>query len=321
MSGIAILGAGAFGTSLAVTLAAKGPVTLWARDAETVAAIQLRRENTKRLPGVTLPEAIHPTADLDEALSSDTLLLALPMQRLRGFCLSHADRLSGRALVACCKGIDLQTGHGPCRILTDTVPDATVAILTGPSFAADIARGLPTALTLAVRPPDRAEALQQALTTPTLRLYRTDDVAGAELGGALKNVVAIGAGIVMGAGLGASARAALMTRGYAELTRLAAALGAHPETLAGLSGLGDLILTCTSDLSRNYRHGFALGAGRTPDDSATVEGAATAHAALALGRNHGIDLPLTQAIVTLLDKPDRLKQVVAQLLSRPLKQE
>jgi glycerol-3-phosphate dehydrogenase (NAD(P)+) len=222
-------------------------------------------------------------------------------------------------LVACCKGVDLATLRGPVALILSRRPGASAAILTGPSFAADIAKGLPTALTLAAT--DGGEALQEALATPTLRLYRTDDVRGAELGGALKNVIAIASGVVIGAGLGDSARAALMTRGYAEMQRLALAMGARAETLAGLSGLGDLVLTCTSLQSRNFRYGCALGRGEAFDPKITVEGVATARAALRLARETGIDMPVTAMVDALASRRTSLNDAIGQLMSRPLKQE
>ena len=231
---IGIVGAGAFGTALAVALGREGrPVTLWARDAAHVAEMARTRTNAARLPGVEFPEAIAVTSEIEHLKGAEAVLLSLPMQALRGF-LHENPALNGQSLVACCKGVDLLTLNGPTALIAAACPQSVTAILTGPSFAADIARGLPTALTLASA---TGEALQHLLSTPTLRIYRTTDVIGAELGGALKNVIAIAAGVVMGAGLGDSARAALMTRGYAEMVRLAQALGARAETLAGLSGL------------------------------------------------------------------------------------
>jgi glycerol-3-phosphate dehydrogenase (NAD(P)+) len=221
-------------------------------------------------------------------------------------------------LVACCKGIDLATLQGPAALIAAACSNSPVAILTGPSFAADIARGLPTALTLAAQD---GEGLQHLLSTPSLRLYRSTDVIGAELGGALKNVIAIAAGVVIGAGLGDSARAALMTRGYAEMTRLALALGARAETLAGLSGFGDLVLTCTSAQSRNFRYGQAIGAGQGFDPTVTVEGAATAKAVSNMALRLEIDMPITAMIAALIDQTITLPQAISALLSRPLKQE
>jgi glycerol-3-phosphate dehydrogenase (NAD(P)+) len=311
------MGAGAFGSALAIALASEArPVQLWGRDAAAMDEMA-RTRRVPRLPGVVLPENVQPVAALPEGLG--TVLLAVPMQRLAEVCGTHRAALRGAALVACCKGLSLETGAGPTAALRDLDPHP--ALLTGPSFAADIARGLPTALTLACADRARGAALQAELAAPTLRLYRSTDVTGAELGGALKNVVAIGCGAVMGAGLGASARAALMTRGFAEMVRFATAQGARAETLAGLSGLGDLTLTCTSDLSRNYRLGQALGRGAEFDDATTVEGAATARALAARAAREGIEMPVTRAVLALLDGQLDVTEAMTALLARPAKEE
>lgn len=319
---LTVIGAGAFGTALAVALAGRGgAVRLWARRAEQAAAMATRRENPARLPGVALPAALEITADAAHAAENQTLLLAVPMQQLRRLLTGWGDLLAGKTLVACCKGIELDTGLGPVSVIADCRPDARAALLTGPSFAADIARGLPTALTLACRDEKTGKALQQSLSTAHLRLYRSTDTTGAEIGGALKNVIAIGCGAVIGAGLGDSARAALMTRGYAEMLRLALALGARPDTLAGLSGFGDLALTCSSDLSRNYRLGLAIGRGEDFDPAITVEGAATARATAAKARALGLEMPITACVAALVDRTLTLPEAMAQLLARPLKEE
>ncbi len=315
---VSVLGAGAFGTALAISLAGKGPVTLWARDAGDMAE---RRENAKRLPGCPFPETLSITDDLEAGTEAEIILLAVPMQKLRSVLEEHKDALHGKHLVACCKGIELSSGVGPVSVISQTIPDATAAILTGPSFAADIARGLPTALTLACADAEAGKYLQAELTTAALRLYRTTDTIGAELGGALKNVVAIASGAAIGAGLGESARAALMTRGYAEMQRLAAHLKAEPTTLAGLSGFGDLTLTCTSEQSRNYRLGQSLGQGTPFDPTTTVEGAATARAVDALAREAGLDMPITRAVAGLLDNQLDVAGAMKSLLTRPLKEE
>lgn len=315
---ISVLGAGAFGTALAITLAGQASVTLWARDP---ADMQATRHNSKRLPDCRLPDALAVTGDLTAAASAKTLLLAVPMQQLRAFLRANANLFQGKALVACCKGIEMSTGDGPVEIITQEVRGAHAAILTGPSFAADIAHGLPTALTLAVQNDDVARDLQKQLTTPTLRIYRTTDTIGAELGGALKNVVAIACGTAMGAGMGESARAALMTRGYAEMQRMAAFRGADAVTLAGLAGFGDLTLTCTSTTSRNYRLGLSLGRGEVFDTDITVEGAATARAVGQVAQKANLDMPITMAVVGLLDKSLDVESAVRSLLNRPLKEE
>lgn len=313
---VAVVGAGAFGTALAIALAQVESVTLWARDATHAAEMDSSRENARRLPGVLFPIELDVSAQLETVFEADIILFAMPMQALAGFASKHD--LGGKTVVACCKGIDLETGRGPSVILEKA---AQVAVLTGPSFAYDIARGLPTALTLACADPLAAGHLQKTLSTPVLRLYRTTDVTGAELGGALKNVIAIGCGAVMGAGLGDSARAALMTRGFAEMLRVAAALGAETDTLMGLSGLGDLTLTCTSDQSRNYRLGLALGAGTEFDRALTVEGAATARALRKLVADLCIDVPVCMAVADLVDHKVDINGAIDRLLARPLKEE
>ncbi|MEO1640334.1 MAG: NAD(P)H-dependent glycerol-3-phosphate dehydrogenase [Pseudomonadota bacterium] len=318
---IGVAGGGAFGTALAVALALDGnDIALWARNADAVSQMRDQRKND-RLPGVALPDAITPTADLAPLFPCDAILLATPAQTLRSFLTDHAQALSGKHLVACCKGIDLTRMTGPVSTIRDIVPTANAAMLTGPSFAADIARGLPTALTLACADEAYGAMLQTALSTTSLRLYRTTDAVGAELGGALKNIMAIAAGVAMGAGFGESARAALITRGFPEMQRLALRLGASPDTLSGLSGFGDLVLTCTSDQSRNYRFGLALGAGTEVDTSATVEGAATARAVRQLAQNLNLDMPISNIVADLSEGRINAAAALNILLSRPLKEE
>lgn len=319
---IAVLGAGAFGTALAVALARGGQrVGLWGRDPAEIAHMARDRQNARRLPGVAFPESVSVSAEIADLADADTLLLAVPMQALSGFVASHQTALAGRRLIACAKGIDLASGRGPTAILREAFPGSHPAVLTGPSFAADIARGLPTALALACADDATGFRLLNALSTPVLRLYLTNDAAGAELGGALKNVMAIAAGVVIGAGLGESARAALMTRGFAEMMRLALTFGARAETLGGLSGLGDLILTCTSDQSRNFRFGRALGRGEVFDPAVTVEGVATARATARLAAERGVDMPVARMVAALVDQRITVNEAVAELMARPLKKE
>ncbi|WP_294620182.1 NAD(P)H-dependent glycerol-3-phosphate dehydrogenase [uncultured Roseovarius sp.] len=318
---ITVMGAGAFGTALAVSLSRDCPILLWAHDPRHVEELRRTRENERRLPGVPLSENITFSAEVEPKTDQDIVLLAVPMQRLRGVLEQHREALAQARLVACCKGMELSTGLGPVQIIHEVCPGSRPAILTGPSFASDIAKGLPTALTLACAHEAEGETLQKALTTANLRLYRTTDTIGAELGGALKNVMAIGAGVVMGAALGDSARAALMTRGFAEMTRMAVAVGAEPETLSGLSGFGDLVLTCTSEQSRNYRFGLSMGRNETFDSSVTVEGAATAQAVQSRAQALGLDMPITAAITRLIAGELRVDQAMDMLLSRPLKEE
>lgn len=318
---IGVAGAGAFGTALAIALARKGlDVVLWARDAGQARTMQIAGENARYLVGARFPATLQITASSADLAGTQALLLAVPMQSLARFLQDHPQAFSNQPLIACCKGVDLTTLQGPSAVVALTYPDADVGVLTGPSFAADIARGLPTALTLAYRGL-QAEALQDLLSTPSLRLYLSSDIVGAELGGALKNVIAIAAGVVTSAGLGASARAALMTRGFVEMQRMTLALGGNPETLTGLSGFGDLVLTCASEQSRNFRFGLALGAGQGFEPNVTVEGAATAQAVARLAAQRGIDMPITAMIAALISDKITLNQAVAALMSRPLKQE
>lgn len=317
---IAVAGAGAFGTGLAIALSANGPVSLWARDADAATAMEKSRENSRRLPGVTLPKAINVTSSDEVLFDADTILLSIPTQKISAWLGEHFKDLSGKRLVACCKGIDQTSLRGPVSMIEDIVPDATAAMLTGPSFAIDIAKQLPTALTLASRSPE-GDYLQSSLSTPTLRLYLSTDVIGAELGGALKNIIAIACGVCMGAGFGESARAAVMTRGFAEMCRIGAALGAQTETLTGLSGFGDLTLTCTSTNSRNYAYGHSIGLGQNFDPSVTVEGAATAVSVSNLAKKHDLDLPICDVVAALSKGTMNPDTAVATLLSRPLRKE
>lgn len=318
---IAVIGSGAFGTALAVSLARKGPVVLWSRSKDQVGDMLRDRVNHTRLPDAVLPTEVRPTSDFGELSDSDIILLSVPMQKLRTVLQSHPDLPEHSTLVACCKGIELDTGLGPVSVIRQEKPQHQPALLTGPSFAADIASGLPTALTLACETPELGQSLQHALTTETLRLYRTTDLTGAEIGGALKNVMAIACGAVIGAGLGNSARAALMTRGYAEMARFAVASGAQPETLNGLSGFGDLALTCTSEQSRNFRLGQSIGSGETFDPSVTVEGAATAIAVSAKAEKMAVEMPITKAVAALVQQKNTLSRVMSELMARSLKEE
>ena len=316
---VSVLGAGAFGTALAIALSRGGaPVSLYARN-NADRMIEMR-ENTTRLPGVTLPASLSILSSLDDAAQTQTLLLAVPMQRLAGFVSENKSLIQHKTLVACCKGIDLSRGQGPVTLLKKLCPDARVALLTGPSFAADIAIGLPTALTLACADPQAGASLQAALSTPELRLYLTDDTIGAELGGALKNVIALAAGLTIGAGHGESARAALITRGFAEMQRFARHIGARPDTLSGLSGFGDLILTATSQKSRNYAAGLAVGRGQALPN-ATTEGIATANAVARLADQAGLDMPVAAAVKAVFCDQRSVSDVTEALLRRPLKRE
>lgn len=314
---IGVLGAGAFGTALAIALARAGRrVALWGRDGTAMVRMARERVNPARLPGAVFPPGLTATADLEQAAQAPVLLLAVPTQTLRALAAQHAALLAGPVLIVCCKGVERGTGLLPTEVLGTLVPGARTGVLTGPSFAADIAEDKPTALTLAL---PGGEAAQALLSTPSLRLYLTDDTVGAQLGGALKNVVAIAAGITIGAGLGESARAALMTRGFAEIVRLAQGRGADPATLWGLSGFGDLVLTCTSEKSRNFRHGLAIGAGQPTDPAQTVEGVMTAHA-IAEGTDPAL-IPVTAMVSALLAGKVDAARARELLLARPLRAE
>lgn len=319
---IGIVGAGAFGTALAIAFGRGGhPVQLWLRDGARAAEMQARRLTAGPLPGRALPDGITISADLTALSGAAAILLCLPMQQLRGFLIGHAAALNGHALVACCKGVDLASLQGPTAAIAMACPQSVPALLTGPSFATDIAAGLPTALTLACADDARGIALQAVLTAPNLRLYRNTDVTGAELGGAIKNVIAIACGTAIGQGMGESARAAVMTRGFAEMQRLALRMGARADTLMGLSGFGDMVLTCTSEGSRNYRYGLALGRGEPFDPSVTVEGVATAQAVARLAARLDLDMPITTMLAGITQGQLSVADALARLFARPLKQE
>jgi glycerol-3-phosphate dehydrogenase (NAD(P)+) len=321
---ISVLGSGAFGTALAIALASGGrKVTLWGRDADAMAQMADSGYSGPRLPGHVFPDALTPTASIAAACAAPVLLLAVPMQSLGALLADNEALIADRTLVACCKGIDLETLEGPTALIRRHCPDATAAILTGPGFAAEVAAGKPTAMTLATDAPDPAgPALQDLLSTDTIRLYLGRDPVGAEIGGALKNVIAIACGAAIGTGLGDSARAAVMTRGYAEMVRFATARGAQAETLTGLSGLGDLALTAMSDQSRNTRAGLALGRGEAVDYGATtVEGAATARAVADIAKRDGIDMPLTGLVCDLTEGRLTARDALRAIMARPLKEE
>jgi glycerol-3-phosphate dehydrogenase (NAD(P)+) len=321
---IAVLGAGAWGTALAASFRRAGrDCLLWGRDAETVGAINDRHRNPRYLDDIALPEDLRATTDLGAALSgAAVIVLAVPAQTLRGFLSGMLGEAAPDAVfVSVAKGIDRDTGRTMSEIIGEIAGRGRAAVLSGPSFAADVAAGLPTAVTVAAHDIDTARALAETLSSRTLRCYASNDLTGVELGGALKNVLAIAAGIVHGRNLGASATAALTTRGFAELQRVASALGAKPETLAGLSGLGDLILTCTSEKSRNFTYGAALGRGEDLTGLKLAEGVYTAAVAAELARDRGIDAPIIFAVDAILAGRITIDEAVDGLMSRPLKTE
>ncbi len=317
MSRVAVVGAGAWGTALALqALRAGCEVSLWARDPAPLRASR----RSPHLPGHTLPDAVA-LLDALPGHSLDAVLMAVPVQHLRAVA---AGLRTAAPLVACCKGVEAGTGCLPLEILADLHPACPGAVLTGPNFAHEVAAGLPAAAVLACADPALRGRLAAMVASPGFRIYGNDDPLGAGLGGAAKNVVAIAAGAVMGAGLGENARAALITRGLAELSRLAVAGGGRAETVAGLSGLGDLLLTCTGGASRNYTLGLALGRGESLADvlagrSGVTEGVATAPALLA--RAAGVDLPVCAAVAALLAGRTRLDDAIAALLARPRRDE
>lgn len=324
---IAVVGAGAWGTALALVASANSKkVLLWAREPEVAADIGRSHRNHRFLPDIALPEKIEATGDIRRASEADAVLLVAPAQYVRGVgtAIGRAVK-TGTPVVLCAKGIETGTGKLLVEVLAEVLPGCSAAILSGPSFARDVAQGLPTAVTIAA---DRevAKRLQASLSRPGFRPYVSDDVTGVALGGAAKNVYAIACGMVEGAGFGESARAALIARSFAELLRLGAALGARPETLMGLSGLGDLVLTATSPTSRNYSLGLALGRGAKISDVVgaghpLAEGAPTAPALVARARKHGVELPIAEAAADVLEQRLEVREAARELLSRPLKSE
>lgn len=319
---IGIAGAGAWGTALALAVARAGqPVRLWARDRDHAATMAASRENRRYLPGVALPGGIEISADLGTLAGAEPLLLAVPAQAARAL-MRRIAGYAGRAVI-CAKGLEQASGLRLSEVLGTELPGAVAAELSGPSFAREVALGLPTALTIAAGRYEDAAALAELLASPGFRLYPSDDLLGVELGGAVKNVIAIAAGVVSGRGLGENARAALITRGLAEMARLGEALGARRETLMGLSGLGDLMLTATSLTSRNTRFGHELGLGRAPAEllapgQALSEGAYTAEAVCRLARNVGVELPISQAVRAIVAGEMSIDAAIEALLTRPL---
>lgn len=325
---IGVIGGGAWGTALAQTQALAGRrVTLWAREAETVADINTRHVNRAFLPGVALDTRLAATAKLEDCASADAILLVCPAQHVRAVTTSLAAHgREGQPLIVCAKGVEQGTGKLMGEILAETVPHMAAAVLSGPSFAADVARGLPAALTIACRDERLGKLLAERLGDRQLRLYWSDDMVGVELGGALKNVLAIAAGIVDGKGLGASAHAALVTRGFAEMRRLGRVLGARSETLMGLSGLGDLVLTCGSPQSRNMSLGRALGQGEALSDVlggrvSVTEGVHTAAAVVRLAEHKNVDMPISAAVHAILEGRVSVDDAISGLMSRPFKAE
>jgi glycerol-3-phosphate dehydrogenase (NAD(P)+) len=323
---IAVLGAGAWGTALANAAAHAGRrVTLWTIDGKEADAITMTGMSPM-LPGVKINASVTLTMILAEAAAADAMLVVVPAQAQHEVLTLVAPLISPRTpLVTCAKGIERGTRKFMTEIIVECAPAAMPAILSGPSFAADVARGLPTAVTLAARDEAVARALSQAIGTATFRPYHSTDPRGVEIGGAAKNVFAIAAGIVKGRGLGDSAAAALTTRGFAEIIRFGKACGARPETLVGLSGLGDLILTCSSPQSRNFSLGVAIGEGKSPNEalggSRLAEGAYTASVLTDMAREKGVEMPIADAIAAVLDGGVSVDEAIGKLLARPIRAE
>jgi glycerol-3-phosphate dehydrogenase (NAD(P)+) len=325
MQKISVLGGGAWGTALALTCARAGrDVILWEHEADNAESLISKRES-RFLPGVRLDEKIKVTRALGEASRADAILLVVPAQAMRPVVKSLAQTSGeGLPLIACAKGIEAGTHKFMTEVIAECAPRALPGILSGPSFAIDVARGLPTAVTVAVGDETVARDLAHAMNTSTFRPYHSTDVRGVELGGATKNVLAIAAGIVTGKGLGASALAALTTRGFAELVRFGRAFGAKTETMMGLSGLGDLILTCSTPQSRNFSFGVALGKGEAPTSAAhgkLAEGAFTAPVLLEMAREKNIEMPISAAVAAILTGQLSVDAAIESLLTRPLKSE
>jgi len=318
---LGVIGGGAWGTALAqVGASGGGDVLLWAREPEVVEAVNSRHENSVFLAGSQLDPAVRATGELADLAECDAWLVVTPAQHMRA--VLEAAPNAGRPLILCSKGIEERSGALLHRVAAEASPGAPIAVLSGPTFAHEVAAGLPTAVTLAAEDQSLAEVLRDRISRPTFRIYLSDDVAGAEIGGAVKNVLAIACGVVDGKGLGQNARAALIARGFAEMTRFGLANGAKRETLAGLSGLGDLVLTCSSTSSRNFSLGKGIGEGRSPaelmsDRKTVAEGAFTAPVLARLAEEMGIDMPVVAAVDKLLSGRANVDQVLQELLARP----
>lgn len=328
MQTLGVIGAGAWGTALAVVGRRAGrDVRLWALEPEVIAEINQHRRNTAFLPGIELDPAIVATGELAAAAAADIVLLVTPAQYMRASCEKLRPLLkAGVPVVICAKGIERGTSALMTDVVAECLPGVPLMVLSGPTFAKEVASGLPTAITLGASDPDLARRVAVAIGSPAFRPYVSTDLVGAEVGGAVKNVLAIGCGIVEGKGLGANGRAALLTRGLAEIVRLAVARGGRPETLMGLSGLGDLVLTATSTQSRNYSLGVALGKGQTLAEvlgarRAVTEGVTTAEAVVTLAAKLGVDMPICAAINQVLNHRASIDAMLKSLLDRPLRDE
>ena len=324
LNNIAVLGGGAWGTALALTCARAGrSVTLWEHDAANVERLKTKRES-RFLPGVVLDERIAVAVDLSDVARAEAILVVVPAQAVRTVMGALAPLLADRTpVIVCAKGIERGSKKFMTEVIGECAPKASPAILSGPSFAADVARGKPTAVTLAAADVGLAGALAEAVGSAAFRPYHSSDVRGVEIGGAAKNVLAIAAGVVTGRELGASALAALTTRGFAELARFGRSYGAKAETMTGLSGLGDLLLTCSSPQSRNFTFGIKLGRGERPDsiDAGLAEGVFTAPVLLEMARDRAVDMPISAAVAALLSGKITVAAAIESLLTRPFKAE
>ncbi|MBT3358193.1 MAG: NAD(P)-dependent glycerol-3-phosphate dehydrogenase [Rhodospirillales bacterium] len=324
MRRIGVIGAGAWGTALAAAASRAGrEVVLWAYEPEVIRSINESHENTAYLPGVPLDPAIRAVGGISKATDADAILLAAPAQRLREVCTGFE---ATAPVMICAKGIEQQSGALMSEVVAEALPGAPIAILTGPTFASEVARRLPAALTLACADQDLGEALSEALRTPEFRIYQSSDMIGAQIGGAVKNVLAIACGIVEGRGLGDNARAALITRGLAEIVRLGMAKGAKAETFLGLCGLGDITLTCNAMQSRNFSLGVALGKGESLGAvlgarNSVAEGVFTASSVIALAHRVGVEMPIAHAVNSILNAGADIGETIAALLARPLRAE
>lgn len=328
LESVGVIGGGAWGTALAQTLRLAGrKVRLWAREADVVEEINARHVNPLFLPGIGLDHGLKATSSLHDIAAEDAVLMVAPAQHVRSVCAELKPLMrKGQPLVVCAKGIEQASGKLMGDVVAETLPDVSLAVLSGPSFAVDVARGLPAALTVACKDEAVGRSLAEGLAYKNFRLYWSSDVVGVELGGSVKNVLAIAAGIVDGKGFGASAHAALVTRGFAELRRFGEALGARPETLTGLSGLGDLVLTCGSPQSRNMSLGRALGQGRAlaevmGERVAVTEGVYTAAAVVRLARERGVEMPIAEAVHAIVAGKVTVDDAINALMTRPLKAE
>ena len=326
MKTIGVIGAGAWGTSLAQVLANGGrSVTIWAYEQDVADAINEKHENTTYLKGVPLHHELAATTLIEDIANNDILLLVTPAQHLRKALEDIKDHIhEDQPIVICAKGIELETGLLLSQVAEEVIPGQPVAILTGPTFAAEVAKGLPTAVTVACADGDIAKMLQDNIGVPNFRPYATDDVVGAQLGGAIKNVIAIACGIVTGKKLGDSARAALLTRGLAEIARLGVAMGAQKETLLGMCGVGDLTLTCNAMQSRNFSLGVALGEGKSlkeilGDRIAVTEGVHTTKSTLALAKKNAVDMPIVEAVNQCLNEGLSIDDAINDMLKRPFR--